>query len=153
MHGAEVQTTVRPEAEVVSGHLTEAMLKDHEVYRRGCLNMIASENITSPAVTRLLTNDLSHRYGWRPERTYEQFIEDRLAAACGGAQRARRFLALLRNTTRAADEIEADRQSTLAAAGEPDLEPRQQIRWRNLADELARRRRLAEDPATFKASP
>ncbi len=65
MHGTEVQTTVRPEAEVVSGHLTaiEAMLKDHEVYRRGCLNMIASENITSPAVTRLLVNDLSHRYG------------------------------------------------------------------------------------------
>ncbi len=109
---------------------------------------------TGPASPANELNFLAFEYfSWRPERTYEQFIDDRLAAACGGAQRARRFLALLRNTTRVAEEIEADRQSALAAAAAPDLEPRQQIRWRNLADELARRRKLAEDPATFKASP
>lgn len=40
----------------------EKMLHAHDGYRRECLNLIASENITSPAVARLSHNDLSHRY-------------------------------------------------------------------------------------------
>src|SRR4051794_6361907 len=44
-------------------HKIEQMLRDHERYRRRCINLIASENITSPAVARLQNNELSHRYG------------------------------------------------------------------------------------------
>jgi glycine hydroxymethyltransferase len=39
------------------------LLEEHERWRDQCWNLIASENVTSPAVTALLSNDLSHRYG------------------------------------------------------------------------------------------
>jgi glycine hydroxymethyltransferase len=39
------------------------LLKEHEKWRGRCWNLIASENVTSPAVAALLANDLSHRYG------------------------------------------------------------------------------------------
>jgi len=39
------------------------LVKDHERWRDRCWNLIASENLTSRAVTALLANDLSHRYG------------------------------------------------------------------------------------------
>src|SRR6476646_11104693 len=39
------------------------ILGDHHAYRQSCVNLIASENLTSPAVTRLQSNELSHRYG------------------------------------------------------------------------------------------
>lgn len=39
------------------------LVHEHEEWRRGCWNLIASENVTSPAVAALLSNDLSHRYG------------------------------------------------------------------------------------------
>jgi len=38
-------------------------LENHERWRRGqCLNLIASENVTSPAVRKILGSDLGHRY-------------------------------------------------------------------------------------------
>jgi glycine hydroxymethyltransferase len=38
-------------------------LKSHEHWRRRqCLNLIASENVTSPAVRKILDSDLGHRY-------------------------------------------------------------------------------------------
>lgn len=52
-----------PDGEMAKLAQIERILADHARYRRDCLNLIASENITSPTVTRLLTNDLSHRYG------------------------------------------------------------------------------------------
>lgn len=39
------------------------LLKKHEVWRKQCLNMIASENVTSPAVAKAFISDLHGRYG------------------------------------------------------------------------------------------
>ncbi len=52
-----------PEQEPANLVQIESILADHENYRKECLNLIASENITSPAVSRLQANELSHRYG------------------------------------------------------------------------------------------
>ena len=38
-------------------------LKQHKRWRQDCLNLIASENVTGPTVQRMLSEDLSHRYG------------------------------------------------------------------------------------------
>jgi len=38
------------------------VVKDHDAWRGSCLNLIASENITSPAVRAILASDLGHRY-------------------------------------------------------------------------------------------
>ena len=38
------------------------LIRRHETYRSECLNLIASENIPSPAVRRLLASDLGGRY-------------------------------------------------------------------------------------------
>lgn len=38
-------------------------LTDEARWRSDCLNLIASENVTSPLVSEMLLNDLSHRYG------------------------------------------------------------------------------------------
>lgn len=37
-------------------------VEEHHLYRSKCLNLIASENITSPLVRRMLSTDLGHRY-------------------------------------------------------------------------------------------
>ncbi|MFX1475991.1 MAG: serine hydroxymethyltransferase, partial [Promethearchaeota archaeon] len=39
-------------------------LADHETWRRRCLNLIPSENVTSPLVRRMLASDFGHRYYW-----------------------------------------------------------------------------------------
>ena len=39
------------------------LLQKHHTFREDCLNMIASENLPSPLVDRLLSLDLNHRYG------------------------------------------------------------------------------------------
>jgi glycine hydroxymethyltransferase len=39
-----------------------SILKDNEQWRGSCLNLIASENVTSPAVRAALSSDLGHRY-------------------------------------------------------------------------------------------
>src|SRR5262249_58612788 len=39
-----------------------ALLRAHEGYRAGCLNLIASENVLSPAVASALAGDLESRY-------------------------------------------------------------------------------------------
>src|SRR6516225_8111548 len=42
---------------------TKELVEEHRRWRDQCWNLIASENVTSPAVAALLSNDLSHRYG------------------------------------------------------------------------------------------
>ena len=41
----------------------ESLLEKHNSFRENCLNLIASENIPSPMVERLLVEDLDRRYG------------------------------------------------------------------------------------------
>jgi glycine hydroxymethyltransferase len=41
----------------------ESLLEQHNSFRENCLNLIASENIPSPLVERLLVEDLDRRYG------------------------------------------------------------------------------------------
>ena len=41
----------------------DGLLEKHHTYREDCLNLIASENLPSPLVDRLLSLDLNHRYG------------------------------------------------------------------------------------------
>lgn len=40
------------------------VLTTHEKWRRRCLNLIPSENVTSPLVRRMLASDFGHRYYW-----------------------------------------------------------------------------------------
>ncbi|MEM4362584.1 MAG: hypothetical protein QXT90_00915 [Candidatus Caldarchaeum sp.] len=44
-----------------------AIVLQHDRYRRGCLNLIASEKVLSPATKRALASDMASRYGFRPE--------------------------------------------------------------------------------------
>ncbi|MEM3647852.1 MAG: serine hydroxymethyltransferase [Thermoproteota archaeon] len=48
------------------------IVREHNAFRSSCLNLIASENITSRGVRRLLTCDMGHRYavGFLYERMY-----------------------------------------------------------------------------------
>ena len=39
------------------------MLKKHDSYRNGCLNLIASENFASEKVRSYLSSDFGNRYG------------------------------------------------------------------------------------------
>ena len=41
----------------------ESLLEKHNSFRENCLNLIASENIPSPMIERLLVQDLDRRYG------------------------------------------------------------------------------------------
>ena len=41
----------------------ESLLEKHRAFRENCLNLIASENVPSPLVEKLLAKDLDHRYG------------------------------------------------------------------------------------------
>ncbi|MDJ0270389.1 MAG: aminotransferase class I/II-fold pyridoxal phosphate-dependent enzyme [Aigarchaeota archaeon] len=43
------------------------LVAEHEQYRRRRLNLVASENILSPAARRALASDLAGRYAFRPE--------------------------------------------------------------------------------------
>ena len=93
-------------------------------------------------------NDLNYLaleyFGWHPERTWEQFLKDRLSICYGGSERARQFLTMLRNTTRDPAAIRRDQERAAGIAGAPELDIRQQQRWSNLSDELARRAELAQ---------
>lgn len=82
-------------------------------------------------------------FTWHPERTWAQFLQDRLTLCYGNVERARLFLKLLRNTTRDPAEIEQDRRLAAQTGTEVDLDARQRARWRNLAGELNRRLILA----------
>lgn len=107
----------------------------------GGLALTGQTGVQSPAHE---LNYLALEYfGWHPERTYAQFHKDRLAYCYGGVERAELFLKLLRNTTRKPEEIEKDRERASTEARANDLDIRQAARWRNLADELVRRRQLA----------
>ena len=81
-------------------------------------------------------------FTWHPERTYAEFIGDRLTICYGGQTRAELFLTLLRNTSSNPADIRADRQLAAVTAFDPDLDVRQRTRWGNLADELNRRLNL-----------
>jgi glycine hydroxymethyltransferase len=50
---------------VASGGATiiEELVRDHEAWRARCINLIASENVLSPAVRAQLVTDLAGRYG------------------------------------------------------------------------------------------
>jgi glycine hydroxymethyltransferase len=39
-------------------------MKKHEQWRQNCLNLIPSENITSPQVRAMIGSDFGHRYAW-----------------------------------------------------------------------------------------
>ena len=58
----------------------ENLIKDHNEWMENSINLIASENITSPQVKTALASDLSHRYaeGQAGERLYEgcKYIDD-----------------------------------------------------------------------------
>ncbi len=44
------------------------LVKAHDEWRlKNCLNLVPSENVTSPAVRSILASDLGHRYSLRPE--------------------------------------------------------------------------------------
>jgi glycine hydroxymethyltransferase len=40
----------------------QGLTREHEQWRRECINLIPSENVTSPAVNSLLSSDFGHRY-------------------------------------------------------------------------------------------
>lgn len=54
-------------------HVIKDNILKHEEWRRSSLNMIASENITSSAVSRAVASALSHKYaeGWPGARFYQ----------------------------------------------------------------------------------
>ncbi len=61
--------------EVIARKLRET-LTEHEKWRRRCLNLIPSENVTSPLVRRMLASDFGHRYYWdEPWYGGQQFTE------------------------------------------------------------------------------
>jgi glycine hydroxymethyltransferase len=45
-----------------TAQIAQALSEQHGAYRNGCLNLIASENVVSPAVARAVTGDLEGRY-------------------------------------------------------------------------------------------
>jgi len=55
-------------------------------------------------------------FSWHPDRSYDDFVRDRLARGYGDEEKAREFLQLLHNTTREVHAIESDRQSALSIA-------------------------------------
>lgn len=83
-------------------------------------------------------------FTWHPERTYEQFHQDRLVPCYGGDERAALFLQLLNNTTRDPLVIDAASAQARTISEAADLDVRQRARWLNLAEELAYRAQLAQ---------
>jgi len=45
-----------------TAQIAQALSDEHGAYRKACLNLIASENVVSPAVARAITGDLEGRY-------------------------------------------------------------------------------------------
>ncbi len=109
---------------------------------------------TGPVSPANEINYLAFEYfSWHPQRSYDQFVVDRLAFCYGDEALARQFVKLLHNTTRDASEVEADRETAEAISQRGDLEVRQQRRWRNLADELRRRLAILENPESEETFP
>jgi len=42
----------------------QSTVQEHELWRQKCLNLIPSENLTSPQVRAMLASDFGHRYAW-----------------------------------------------------------------------------------------
>jgi len=57
-----------------------SLMKQHHVFFQECIPLIASENVTSPAVREAIICDFAHRYaeGWPGERVYAgcQYIDE-----------------------------------------------------------------------------
>jgi glycine hydroxymethyltransferase len=51
-----------------------SILKDNEQWRGSCLNLIASENVTSPAVRAALSSDLGHRYTLPMDKRFDGML-------------------------------------------------------------------------------
>ena len=83
-------------------------------------------------------------FSWHPERTYDQFIADRLAPSYGGKEHAALFLKMLRDTSKSPADLKSLHAQTIEVGKASDLDIRQRARWTNLAQELARREKLAE---------
>jgi glycine hydroxymethyltransferase len=49
-------------APAATARAAQRLKEDHQVYRGACLNLIASENVISPAVARAATGDMEGRY-------------------------------------------------------------------------------------------
>ncbi len=53
--------------------MIEGIVERHNLWRRTCLNLIASENVMSPRAERLYVNDMMHRYAeGKPRKRYYQ---------------------------------------------------------------------------------
>ena len=74
-------------------------------------------------------------FTWHPDRTYEQFIRDRLAVSYGSEALARSFLEMLRNVERDREQIANHRDRAATNALDTGFDARQRRRWRDLRDE------------------
>ena len=107
---------------------------------------VAMKGQVGPASPANELNYLAMEYfTWHPERSWEQFFNDRLTLCYGGEIRAQLFLELLRSIIKYPVEIERQQRQASETASNSDLDVRQRARWRNLADELVRRVRLAKE--------
>ncbi len=115
------------------------------------LVMYGERSAVSPA------NDLNYLameyFSWHPERTWEQFIQDRLTTCYGAGELAPLYLKMLRSSSRDATEIGKDQARAAQIAGGRELDARQRPRWQNLSCELARRARLAKDMSAATPAP
>jgi len=59
------------EAKLASRRIVELVTKHHR-FRANCLNMIPSENVTSPSLRELIASDLMHRYGEYEQQNIEK---------------------------------------------------------------------------------
>ena len=55
---------------------TVGALSSHNTWRRGCINLIASENVMSPLASKVYQSDLEHRYAeGMPGKRYYQGLD------------------------------------------------------------------------------
>ena len=77
-------------------------------------------------------------FTWHPAETLEGWTTKRLPPLYGGVEKARRFLALVSDTTTDPNIIAKGHKEAEATASAL-TDPRQVRRWRNLGLELSRR--------------
>ena len=52
------------------------LIAEHDDFRANSLNMIASENLTSPSLRGIVASDFMHRYGIYEEHNIEKRFEE-----------------------------------------------------------------------------
>lgn len=137
---------------------TYALVTD--VIQRACARAIEDRSEGLEIVAQIGSvspqNELNYlafeEFTWHPKETVDEWIAKRLPPLYGGVERARRFYALVSDTTTDADVIEKARQEAEATA-KTLTDPRQAQRWRNLATELSRRHALAKAGKTKAFGP